>query len=77
MSRHGDLLGRIAQARAQMLMRGFDPLALEIGRSTVRELVPWMAGQDDLPSGAPEEILGMGFTIRDDMEGFSVRPAEG
>lgn len=71
MSREPDLLRRIADARAQMLMRGYDPLHIDIGRVTVRELVPWLAHQD----GWASEILGLPYTVRDDMEGFAIWPA--
>lgn len=70
MSRDPDLLRRIADARAQMLMRGYEPLRMDIGRVTVRELVPWLA-----EDGPAVEILGMPFTVHEDMEGFAIRPS--
>lgn len=64
-----DLLGRIAKARADMMMRGYQPLQLEIGRKTLQEL---------MAEGAVDEvgdmILTMLIHVRSDMEGFAVRP---
>ena len=66
-----DLLGQIADARAQMMMRGYDPLMLEIGPITALEF----ARQTGITiSAAGNEVLAIPITIRLDMEGWAVRP---
>ena len=67
-----DLLGQIADARAQMMMRGYDPLTLEMGQATAREF----ARQSQIVNiDEGNEVLTMPITIRLDMEGWAVRPA--
>ena len=66
-----DLLGQIADARAQMMMRGYDPLTLEIGPATAREFAMQMQIAA-IENG--NEVLTMPITIRLDMEGWAVRP---
>lgn len=64
-----DELQQIAQARAVMLMRGFDPLHVEIGPETNRALGRAI-GEDGI-------LLDMRVIVRRDMEGFAVRPEAG
>lgn len=73
MSGPRDLLGRIANARAQMMMRagvvlsrGTEP-ELIIGAQNLVELRSDM-GSDDLP----DEVLGMKVTLLPHVEGFIV-----
>lgn len=61
-----DELQQIAQARAIMMMRGFEPLKVEIGPETNRQL-----GRAISEDGI---LLDMRVTVRSDMEGFAVRP---
>lgn len=63
-----DELQLVAQARAAMLMRGFDPLRVEIGPQTNRALGPAIS--------ADGVLLDMPVTVRSDMEGFRVVPAD-
>lgn len=73
-----DLLGYIAHARAQMLMRGFEPLRIEIGSATLqqlrREARPYAPFDDD--GAEPPSILGLAFVERTDIEGFVVVPLD-
>lgn len=63
-----DLLGRIARARAQMMLRGHRRLKLELGMETAIELGPDLQAALDWPEiRAWERIV--------DMEGFTLRPA--
>ncbi len=59
-----DELQLVAQARATMLMRGYDPLRIEIGPAFHRGL-----GAAVSEGGV---LLDMPVTIRSDMEGFRV-----
>lgn len=61
-----DELQQIAHARATMLMRGFQPLQVEIGPETNRALGGAI--------GADGILLDMRVIVRRDMEGFAVRP---
>lgn len=68
MSLGHDLLGQIACARAQLMMRGHGALLVVIGRGAMerlrREAAPY----------APHEglIIDMPYELRDDVEGFLV-----
>lgn len=64
-----DELQQVAQARATMLMRGFEPLALEIGPAFHRSLGAHVSAEGVL--------LDMEVHVRTDMEGFRVVAAEG
>lgn len=68
-----DLLGQIADARAQMMMRGYDPLMLEIGRITALEFARQskIADIEDWAKAA----YNLKIIIRTDMEGWAIRPA--
>ena len=68
-----DELQQIAQARATMLLRGFEPLWLDIGRDLARQIEARHPGLVNADLSA--SVFDMPFTIRDDMEGFAVRPA--
>lgn len=72
-----DILGAIAHARAQMLMRGYEPLRLDIGRAMLRDLQGqlWPFDATERNPRGEGEILGMPITERDDFEGFCVVPA--
>jgi hypothetical protein len=59
----------IAQARATMLMRGFDPLRLEMGVETARRLSAEVQNADVL--------FSLPVKVRADMEGWAVVPAVG
>lgn len=63
-----DLLGQIAHARAQLMMRGHPALLVIIGRAALarlkREAWPY-APHEDL-------IIDMPYELRDDVEGFLV-----
>jgi hypothetical protein len=69
-----DPVQQIAAARAAMKMRGYEPLRVDIGRNF------WMNLRRDFPEIIAGEVtisgtlLGMNFSIRDDLEGFCVRP---
>jgi len=62
-----DELQQVAQARATMLMRGYEPLALEIGPAFNRQLGAHVSAEGIL--------LDMEVRVRRDMEGFRVVPA--
>lgn len=66
MSRPRDLLGRIANARAQMMMRGYSKLMLEIGEGHLAELGDDLRTVLDWP-----EVRA--FVRRDDLEGWTLR----
>lgn len=70
-----DILGEIADARAQMMMRGHERLVLEIGPRTADR---FRAESDiaDLEDWS-DAILGLTIVVRSDMEGFAVRAKEG
>jgi hypothetical protein len=68
-----DELQQIAQARANMMMRGYEPLKLEMGFSFSQSLK--RAQPPHATSRPPDDVLGMPFTVRVDMEGFTVLPA--
>ena len=61
-----DELQLVANARARMLMRGYEPLRIEIGTEMNRLLADHIA-----PDG---QLLEMDVRVRTDMEGFAVRP---
>lgn len=72
MSHPRDLLGQISRARADMMLRGYAPLVLEMGPATARvfrveaeiaDIEDWLAAVMDMP-----------LRIRSDMEGFAIRP---
>ena len=69
-----DPVAEIARARANMMMRGYEPLRVEVGRQMYAEI----KGELDLQSSRydppvrPTEVLGMPLITRDDMEGFAV-----
>jgi len=65
MSRN-DLLGRIANARAQMMMRGHRRMKLELGDTTLAELGNGLQTVLDWP-----EVTGV--VIPPDIEGFMLR----
>jgi hypothetical protein len=67
-----DELQQIAQARANMMMRGYEPLRLEMGRSFAQALERVQG--TSMTSHPPREVLGMAFSVRPDMEGFAVLP---
>jgi hypothetical protein len=73
-----DELQQIAQARANMMMRGYEPLRLEMGRSFAQALErvqgQSMTSPPRMTSQPPREVLGMAFSVRPDMEGFAVLP---
>lgn len=64
-----DLLGRIARARAQMMLRGHHLLVLEIGPETLIEL-----GQDERAVMDWPEMQGI--TTNHAMEGFALFPKD-
>jgi hypothetical protein len=68
-----DLLGQIADARARMQMRGYDPLVLEMGPTLAQEFrrESEIADLDDWAAA----LWGVTVRIRQDMEGFAVVPA--
>lgn len=71
-----DILGAIARARADMLMRGRDlagfdgRLRVEIGPLTLQRL------QREFVTGDPLDVFGMALLVRDDREGFAVVPMQ-
>jgi|GEM_PF-6260551 hypothetical protein len=71
--RSTDLLGRIADARAAMMMRGDDPLVLEMGPRTAKEFAA------DSALSSIEDYWAAGGNIRiivtSAMEGFAIRRA--
>lgn len=70
-----DILGGIAQARAKMMMRGYDPLRLEIGLAWWNELTHQVFLDCGAHLGGTGcEVLGMPTTVTEDMEGFAVYP---
>lgn len=64
-----DELQQVAHARAAMLMRGFEPLALEIGPAFHRSLGAYVS-----PEGI---LLDMDVRVHTNMEGFRVVAASG
>lgn len=70
MSLGHDLLGQIAHARAQLMMRGHGAVTVVIGRATLdrlkREAWPYAPHED--------QIIDMGFEVREDLEGWIVIP---
>lgn len=73
MSGPTDLLRRIADARAQMLMRGHQALRLEIGATTARQFAEESQITD--PADWVEAIWRLPIRVRSDMEGFAVLSA--
>ena len=65
-----DLLGRIARARADMMMRGHSLLKFDIGPQSIRELGADLPAVLDWPEICVVEI-------RADMEGFAVMAWDG
>lgn len=63
-----DELQLVAQARATMLMRGYEPLRVEIGPEFNRALSRAISTEGVL--------LDMAVTVRRDMEGFRVIAAQ-
>ncbi len=61
-----DLIQLIAQSRANMMMRGFEPLCLTIGAALHRQI-----GDQISEDGV---LLEMPVKIVTDMEGFAVQP---
>jgi len=72
MSHQRDLMGQIADARAQMMMRGHDRLVLEMGLSTARRFRE-ESEITDIDDWC-DAILGMKIIVRSGIEGFLVRP---
>ena len=71
MSLGHDLLGQIAHARAQLMMRGHEAVSVIIGRSTLDRLK-----RDAWPYAPHEDqIIDMSYEVRDDLEGFIVVPS--
>lgn len=66
-----DLLGLIAVARAQLMMRGHSAVRVQIGPATLARL------RRDAAPYAPYEgqILDMPYEVSDEFEGFAVVPA--
>lgn len=63
-----DLLGQIAHARAQLMMRGHEAVSVIIGRSTLDRL-----RRDAWPYAPHEDqIIDMDYDLRDNVEGFLV-----
>lgn len=75
MSLGHDLLGQIAHARAQLMMRGHEAVRVIIGRASLarlnREAWPYAPHED--------QIIDMDYEVREDLEGFVVvsRPSDG
>lgn len=68
MSLGHDLLGQIANARAQLMMRGHEAVTVIIGRATLARLK-----RDAWPYAPHEDrIIDMEYEVRDDMEGWMV-----
>lgn len=71
-----DILGGIALARADMMMRLKDAYAwngklrVEIGPLTLRRL------ERDFATDFPGTVFGMPILVRDDREGFAVVPMQ-
>lgn len=63
-----DIVQSIAQARATMLLRGYEPLRLELGPQTAKAL-----GQD---VSAADVLFSMPVRVRADMEGWAVVPED-
>ncbi len=67
---HRDLLGQIANARAQLMLRGLEDLQVIIGTVTMdllkKQAYPYAPYED--------QILGMPFQVCADLEGFVVMP---
>ncbi|HMO07035.1 MAG TPA: hypothetical protein PKD10_05225 [Paracoccaceae bacterium] len=64
-----DEIQQIAQARAEMLLRGFEPLRILLGPAMARRL---RRGHPEHWSRHGEALLDMPARILDDMEGFAV-----
>lgn len=72
-----DELQQIARARVNMMLRGYEPLRLELGRQfsedVMRQLGPSRYTEPHLKMPRPPAtILSMPYTVRTDMEGFAV-----
>lgn len=62
------MLGQIAHARAQLMMRGHEALRVVIGRATLERM-----NRDCWPYAEQDgRILDMTVEARDDLEGFVV-----
>lgn len=61
-----DIVQSIARARATMLLRGYEPLRLELGVQTAKTLGDSLAAADVL--------FYMPVVVRADMEGWAVVP---
>lgn len=61
-----DLVQAIARARATMMLRGYEPLRLELGVQIAKSL-----GQD---LGAADVLFSMPVRVRADMEGWAIVP---
>ena len=68
-----DLLGRIAQARADMMLRGHRDLRLEIGPMARSHLCYDLGAIDSWEADAAVAVIGLPApVIRFDMEGFAL-----
>lgn len=68
-----DLLGQIADARAAMQMRGYEPLVLEMGPRTARRFAEESRISDLEDWGAA--VWNMKIRVAPAIEGWAVRPA--
>lgn len=71
----------IADARAQMMMRGHERLKITVGPATEEDIIKCAGGINSgflypatLKREAERELLGMLFEVRSDMEGFVIQP---
>lgn len=65
-----DLLRQISDARAQMMMRGFEPLMLEMGPQTAKAFATESRIADI--NDYFLVVANMAISIRSDMEGWAV-----
>jgi hypothetical protein len=72
-----DLLNAIANARAAMLMRGYDPLRIEIGPRIAADLKRVYGDRVLEGPHGQSELQNMPLILRPDMEGFAILPVEG
>ncbi len=74
-----DPMGLVAEARAAMLTRGYEPLALVCGPAFWRNLTrqdPALAGLANALGEDIAEVLDMLVSVRPDGEGFVVIPRD-
>lgn len=74
MSRPTDLLGRIARARAALMVRGVDRLCLRMGLATAREFAEesQIADIEDWM----QAVMNMQIIVSSSVEGFLVAPRQ-